>query len=172
VITVLALSTIGSIALWRLSASSTYVSGPHDCHGTTAIAPGWKAQLDVSPTKKLILYGQAGRLEVRFYWKDYSIDSFGAQLARKQIGFCGFKYESLAFGPNKSISVFAPFWLSATILAVYPILAFLRTPAKRWYRRRIGSCGVCGYNLNGNESGTCPECGTAINKNLNTGSTA
>ena len=32
------------------------------------------------------------------------------------------------------------------------------------YRRRFpgGHCQQCDYNLTGNESGTCPECGTAV----------
>ena len=35
------------------------------------------------------------------------------------------------------------------------------------YRRRLrphartGHCAACGYNLSGNVSGTCPECGTS-----------
>ncbi len=34
-----------------------------------------------------------------------------------------------------------------------------------WYRHRPpkpGYCAVCGYNLTGNMSGVCPECGTEI----------
>ncbi|GJM24129.1 MAG: hypothetical protein DHS20C16_05440 [Phycisphaerae bacterium] len=33
-----------------------------------------------------------------------------------------------------------------------------------WYadRRRIGECVNCGYNLTGNVSGVCPECGATI----------
>ena len=33
--------------------------------------------------------------------------------------------------------------------------------ASRRRRRRTGSCARCGYNLTGNVSGTCPECGAA-----------
>lgn len=29
-------------------------------------------------------------------------------------------------------------------------------------RQRRGECTNCGYSLRGNESGRCPECGTAI----------
>lgn len=31
-----------------------------------------------------------------------------------------------------------------------------------WRRHRRGLCAVCGYNLFGNESGRCPECGCAV----------
>jgi hypothetical protein len=36
-------------------------------------------------------------------------------------------------------------------------------PLKRLLRRRSGQCAQCGYDLTGNLSGTCPECGTAGN---------
>jgi hypothetical protein len=29
-------------------------------------------------------------------------------------------------------------------------------------RHRQGLCPTCGYNLTGNTSGTCPECGTVV----------
>jgi hypothetical protein len=31
-----------------------------------------------------------------------------------------------------------------------------------WRREKFGVCRHCGYNLTGNVSGTCPECGTAM----------
>ncbi len=31
---------------------------------------------------------------------------------------------------------------------------------RKWYRRRHGLCLRCGYDLRGNESGRCSECGT------------
>ena len=48
--------------------------------------------------------------------------------------------------------------LSTTILAVLVFGAYL--PARR-YRRRLdaGQCVQCGYDLTGNVSGICPECG-------------
>ena len=39
---------------------------------------------------------------------------------------------------------------------------------RRWRqnrRRRLGQCVQCGYSLFRNDSGTCPECGTAISTN-------
>ena len=48
----------------------------------------------------------------------------------------------------------------AVLLFVYPCTAFARGPLRRWRRRRMGWCLKCGYDLTGNESGTCPECGT------------
>ncbi len=43
------------------------------------------------------------------------------------------------------------------VLMVRAVLA-----ARRTYRREHGLCVNCGYDLTGNVSGRCPECGTAI----------
>ncbi len=61
-------------------------------------------------------------------------------------------------------SVEAPTWLVATVLAVYPTVAIARGPLRRWRRRKRGACVACGYDLTGNVSGVCPECGTEIKK--------
>ncbi|MCH7814156.1 MAG: hypothetical protein IID40_09070 [Planctomycetes bacterium] len=56
-------------------------------------------------------------------------------------------------------------WLPLALLSVYPAIAFarfVRGPIRRWRRRRKGLCAECGYDLTGNESGVCPECGKAI----------
>ena len=45
------------------------------------------------------------------------------------------------------------------LLGVYPAAAFYRGPLRYWRRRRKGLCLGCGYDLTGNESGVCPECG-------------
>ena len=48
------------------------------------------------------------------------------------------------------------------LLAVYPVFAFIRGPVRRNRRRKRGLCVQCGYNLTGNVSGRCPECGMQI----------
>ena len=55
-----------------------------------------------------------------------------------------------------------PTWTVSTIFAAYPMLAFFRGPLRRWRRRRRGLCIRCGYNLEGNVSGVCPECGAEV----------
>lgn len=57
-----------------------------------------------------------------------------------------------------------PLWLPFSLLTVYPTIAFVRGPLRRWRRRQKGLCLRCGYNLTGNVSGICPECGTKIEK--------
>jgi hypothetical protein len=59
----------------------------------------------------------------------------------------------------------------AAIVIVLPLwvpLIFVAGPtAFLWYRERrrrfpSGHCQLCGYNLKGNQSGVCPECGSLI----------
>jgi hypothetical protein len=54
-------------------------------------------------------------------------------------------------------------WQLMLLLAILPALSlarFFRTRA----RIAKGGCVACGYNLTGNASGACPECGTRITK--------
>ena len=40
---------------------------------------------------------------------------------------------------------------------------------RRERRLRLMNCGQCGYDLTGNVSGTCPECGTVVEKLMTDG---
>jgi hypothetical protein len=54
-----------------------------------------------------------------------------------------------------------PLWFIAVLTGVFPglrALNWLRSPR----RARPGFCAKCGYNLTGNTSGVCPECGTPV----------
>lgn len=53
-------------------------------------------------------------------------------------------------------------WGLVAILGAYPAIAFFRGPFRRHRRRKHGLCVTCGYNLTGNVSGVCPECGERI----------
>lgn len=44
-------------------------------------------------------------------------------------------------------------------IGVVLLMRFGPRAARRWWRRRGGRCGECGYDLRGNTSGVCPECG-------------
>jgi hypothetical protein len=61
----------------------------------------------------------------------------------------------------------APFWTLASALAFPPFL-WLATRSRRLYARRrrrsLGLCPRCGYDLRGNASGRCSECGTVVRK--------
>jgi hypothetical protein len=51
-----------------------------------------------------------------------------------------------------------PLWPIALASAILPMRAYLR----RRRAKRVGFCPRCSYNLTGNTSGVCSECGTII----------
>jgi len=53
------------------------------------------------------------------------------------------------------VPIHISFVLTTPIL-IYPLLPAVR----RRKRRKLGLCPICEYDLRGNESGICPECGT------------
>ncbi len=87
-----------------------------------------------------------------------SRNSSGAQFWR--IGFAGF-----AFQRHPRLGggyVVFNLWLTCIVLAAYPTIALASGPYRRHRRRKKGLCLTCGYNLTGNVSGVCPECGERI----------
>ncbi len=50
------------------------------------------------------------------------------------------------------------------LFAAYPLIEFVFGAGRRRRARRLldGQCLDCGYDLTGNESGKCPECGTRV----------
>lgn len=55
------------------------------------------------------------------------------------------------------------FFLVAAIPGVLLQGLYILLMVRVWRtRERSSPCGTCGYDLTGNESGTCPECGEAI----------
>ncbi len=56
-------------------------------------------------------------------------------------------------------------WLPILLFVAIPMWFVIRYafgPLRRKYRRRKGLCEQCTYNLTGNTSGTCPECGSEV----------
>ncbi len=84
----------------------------------------------------------------------------------QRFGLLGFAYEMdpVAWVPRWGVGTPAMvftmrLWTPFALFAVYPVFALLRPrlrSARRWARSQ---CLGCGYNLAGNESGVCPECG-------------
>ena len=63
-------------------------------------------------------------------------------------------------GPVGKTTITVPWWLVTPACAAYPAIALIRAPLRRRRRRRLkGLCLACGYDLTGNVSGRCPECG-------------
>jgi len=63
---------------------------------------------------------------------------------------------------GRSTLIWLQLWLPVALLATYPAVVFARGPLRRYQRRRRNLCLTCGYNLTGNTSGVCSECGTAV----------
>lgn len=55
-----------------------------------------------------------------------------------------------------------PPWIPIPVLAAFPALYFLVVGLRRFRRRGKNLCKHCDYDLTGNESGVCPECGSAV----------
>ena len=52
--------------------------------------------------------------------------------------------------------------LGVVVVAYIDWIDYWRLRSRREKRRVKGLCEHCGYNLTGNTSGTCPECGTPV----------
>ena len=63
-------------------------------------------------------------------------------------------------GACTRVEMILPLWSLGLVATVPPALLLLVIPIKRLLRRPKGGCHACGYNLTGNTSGVCPECGT------------
>ena len=70
-------------------------------------------------------------------------------------------------GNTRRFQVFAPFWQVASGTAILPSIWFL----SRFKRARKGYCPTCFYDLTGNASGICPECGTPVPQAMGRGRT-
>ena len=80
------------------------------------------------------------------------LQQFGSPYA---LGF-GVSSNTDLFG-QEMLTLVAPVWFLTLILAMLPTIWFLR-----WRKRRNLpdiTCPSCGYDLTGNETGKCPECG-------------
>ena len=61
--------------------------------------------------------------------------------------------------PHRQVVLRFPLWVPLSALSTPPAIALIRGPVRRWRRRRKGCCVRCGYDLTGNVTGVCPECG-------------
>lgn len=77
------------------------------------------------------------------------------------ISFGGFVYFIGADARDRIVwhDVRLPLWLVVAGLVSYPGIAFVYGPLRRYRRRKNGQCLKCGYDLTGNVTGRCPECG-------------
>ncbi len=123
-------------------------------------------------------YGYSGKVNIRVGWS-YGVVQFSYQLwtvdMKRSPRFAAFMdaaqplthYGLLHFKSPASRPAFSsivhtaacPAWTLVLLLAC-PTALLARAIHRQRYRRRHNLCVKCGYSLEGNESGVCPECGT------------
>lgn len=59
-----------------------------------------------------------------------------------------------------------PIWFVLLATGGYPMWLLFHGPVRRWRRRRRNLCIHCGYNLTGNTTGKCSECGATLNSKV------
>jgi hypothetical protein len=70
-----------------------------------------------------------------------------------------YNFDGLRWLPTPFIGLdfFAPLWLLFLGFIAYPVFVLAENRARRRWRTVL--CPKCSYNLIGNVSGVCPECG-------------
>ena len=142
--TLLAYTSQKSVSFSASSGIGTLLLTRTGAPGKSAIflkVPGWLAIRD----------SLKGRVAIGKYM-DVEIIGFGISWGTKMQASFPFQYDGV-----HQASV--PHWFLALIFAIAPAIWFMR-----WRRRRNlpdNPCPSCGYDLTGNMTGTCPECGAA-----------
>jgi hypothetical protein len=73
----------------------------------------------------------------------------------------GFRYVRITSAGMRRWNLALPAWFLVVITAALPLARTARRMGTR-NRRRPGHCPACGYDLTGNVSGVCPECGKGV----------
>jgi hypothetical protein len=102
--------------------------------------------------------------ERRWYWQRLPVDGYefptpGPTLWER----LGFHQEHFWWGHQGTIDAIddsvIPLW---AVVAAFASLPMVLIGFKLMRRRRAMHCAFCSYNLTGNTSGVCPECGMAV----------
>jgi hypothetical protein len=78
--------------------------------------------------------------------------------------FLGFGYElEIPTGSEVRVLkwIWFPCWFPLLVFGSYPMLVLIGGPIRRSRWRKHHRCLACGYDLTGNTSGICPECGAS-----------
>lgn len=156
----LVVSTLACTGLWIYSAVGTY--GGRRVKGKVGFVPyrGWTTKFAMVPFESVNMSGRNGSLEVDMCWLS---GTFNQSISQNDLSICGISYASGALARARFIRLAIPFWMLVVGSSFYPLLAFVRVQVHR-HRQRKGRVCRCGYDLTGNESGICPECGREIVK--------
>lgn len=89
------------------------------------------------------------------------IDDFSGGTTVGEFGLGRLRFDTHYLGGRHIFSVYIPLWIIAALCIPYPVL-FLRRLLRPRKRNLHNQCRHCAYDLTGNVSGVCPECGTNI----------
>lgn len=157
IIVVLTLAALGTGVLW--GASHVIVGEVFEQGGTRNTGISWG---DTFPREGFFCGVTEGRFVIlpTTRW-DYERQEY------TRGGFWDWATKQVVLDPRGGDSVRGvqmPMWFLFALFAGYPAIAFIRGPLRRWRRRQRGQCIECAYDLTGNESGTCSECGAAVDR--------
>jgi hypothetical protein len=79
--------------------------------------------------------------------------------------FMEFHQNSIGSQTGVPAVVGVPVWLLATVMGILPLVRAIHFAQTR-SALKVCCCLSCGYNLTGNISGVCPECGTKIQQRI------
>ncbi len=137
----------------------------------TGAKPVWRYQ-DSYSQWGFYLYRDVANIRMSFCPECYRVDdhlstcklknahahSIGLLASRQFVGFAWITCASL---DRRFLFLILPFWF-LTLVPLVGTIVVARAPLRSWHRRRRGCCAICAYNLTGNISGVCPECGADI----------
>ena len=93
--------------------------------------------------------------------RDYDF-LYGPPPAETDVRIGGLRWKVTMIPSSRGYSLRLPTWIPVVLFAAYPAITFIRGPFRRYRRSKKGLCLRCGYNLTGNVSGVCSECGMPV----------
>jgi hypothetical protein len=122
------------------------------------IASGWW-RLSIAPTASIRFHLTDGAILVVWYvegvpFEQLSSEEMNGLVLARHARRWDYSWVPIWLADRRQIIVGVPLWYTAAIVAiVFSVLVLTR-------RRLCTTCSNCMYNLTGNMSGRCPECGT------------
>ena len=150
---------VGTAIIWlgefqpALAVGNHYVTADIQTHDAIYVSV-WEYTFDVKEVSRI------DRPFIRFSWdnwmyfSDETVGYDGKQFAIARTRFFGQPGRRGLWMSRYFVK--CPYWFVIGVCAILPL---------RWMMlRRVppGHCACCGYNLTGNMSGVCPECGAAV----------
>ena len=123
--------------------------------------------INCSDENRLFIHLYRGYVSVAYHSrldKNYDLVRRNVYIRGVRLKRYEFSGRDSRFGPGvyyaRVLSIRSPLWIPFLAFSMAPLIALARLSLKR--RWNPVHCGSCDYNLTGNISGICPECGTPI----------